>query len=345
MPTQQQQQQQQQAQGDRATAGLGACFDRAASEMAGESIDDVCWRHMDLRRYLVFNTVFILAHDSVLHPFEVIKVRQQHYRGTGMPLDAWTSARVLLKREGVQGLFRGLMPSTVGNLPGQLIYFGVYEYLKQMLMNADADTTLSKGGVGVIAGFAADTISMVAHTPAEVVSVRMMVSTVKLDYAGANGGARVVVPNARTVFRDVWRSDGIPGLYRGLIGSIASHAPTSAAWFGTYELTKSVLHDERRGTPPLTTFLISGAMAGAASVIVSNPLDVAKTRVQSADLGKPSAGFWTVLYRIVFREGLPGMTKGIGPRMLMQVPGSALTFASYEIVKKLSIKGNIDPIQ
>lgn len=74
-----------------------------------------------------------------------------------MPLDAWTSARVLLKREGVQvgrscvaprrrpsshcslrqGLFRGLMPSTVGNLPGQLIYFGVYEYRKTSMARVD----------------------------------------------------------------------------------------------------------------------------------------------------------------------------------------------------------------
>jgi hypothetical protein len=122
---------------------------------------------------------------------------------------------------------------------------------------------------------------------------------------------------------------------------------------------KEVLHKDPHKAPGLPVYLFSGAMAGAASVLVSNPLDVAKVRVQTSDIARRPIGFWSILLQVVRTEGndprhiesgcqliscpgISGMAKGIGPRLCMAVPGSALTFVCYEIVKKLSLK-QIDP--
>eukprot|EP00474_Spongospora_subterranea_P000691 CRZ01149.1 hypothetical protein [Spongospora subterranea] len=85
----------------------------------------------------------------------------------------------------------------------------------------------SKAAIGFAAGFSADILSLITHTPGEVISVRLMVSTTQLDYRPGCIEATVPVPTARQVFADLWRANGFSGLYRGLGGSIISHGPGS----------------------------------------------------------------------------------------------------------------------
>lgn len=60
-----------------------------------------------------------------------------------------------------------------------------------------------------------------------------------------------------------------------------TNSPNSATWFGTYEFAKTHLH--RLGwLDPTIEQLACGAMAGFASVVVSNPLDVVRTLVQTS---------------------------------------------------------------
>ena len=93
-----------------------------------------------------------------------------------------------------------------------------------------------------------------------------------------------------------------PGLFRGLSASIFAFGPASAVWWAMYEGTnrnlvawRSSLKSPATGTPCAEGTIeegdndghavwidaVSGLVAGCASSILTNPLDIAKTRLQA----------------------------------------------------------------
>ena len=75
-----------------------------------------------------------------------------------------------------------------------------------------------------------------------------------------------------------------------------------------------------------------------------NPLEVAKTRLQviSADsatnIEKIRRGFFSMLASVAKQEGLPGLYRGILPRLIVAVPGSAVSLVAYEFTKTMSLR-------
>ncbi|KJE92751.1 hypothetical protein, variant [Capsaspora owczarzaki ATCC 30864] len=91
-----------------------------------------------------------------------------------------------------------------------------------------------------------------------------------------------------------------------------------------------------------STHMTAGALAGLVSGVLSNPLDVAKTRMQVPEYKSHSEAsarehkFLPVFRGIYKTEGIRGLYKGIVPRILISMPCSALTFLGYEYVKRMS---------
>ena len=86
--------------------------------------------------------------------------------------------------------------------------------------------------------------------------------------------------------------------------------------------------------------LSSGSIAGAVSSILSNPFEVAKTRLQLLDYDviKGRIGFKKILSDLVIQEGVLGVCKGLKLKMLFRVPGAAITMWGYEYIKDCSRK-------
>lgn len=74
--------------------------------------------------------------------------------------------------------------------------------------------------------------------------------------------------------------------------------------------------------------------AGALAAGLTNPLDVAKTRLQTqSDTGIYYRGMLDALRRIKQAEGWLGFTRGIVPRMIFFSMAAGIQFGSYEYVK------------
>ena len=86
--------------------------------------------------------------------------------------------------------------------------------------------------------------------------------------------------------------------------------------------------------------VVAGATAGLVATIATNPMDIVRTRYQllSAQEVRSYAGHWNTLRSIVRHEGLRSLWKGCLPSLVINVPGSALTFAGYELAKRFSLK-------
>lgn len=142
----------------------------------------------------------------------------------------------------------------------------------------------------------------------------------------------------------ILREEGTRGLYRGLTPTLFALLPNWAVYFTVYERLKSAIgsrmHPEHASGPGV--HMAAAAGAGAATMMITNPLWVVKTRLQTQTLGlKMGSGSNTVHYkgtmdalkRITREEGLSGLYSGLGPS-LFGVMHVVIQFPLYESLKK-----------
>lgn len=79
----------------------------------------------------------------------------------------------------------------------------------------------------------------------------------------------------------------------------------------------------------------SGAIAGAIATCLTISGDVVKTRLQTQSrLGTEEyTGIIDAYKKIYKTEGIKGLHKGLGPRLLYIMPASAMTFTFFEYFK------------
>lgn len=165
------------------------------------------------------------------------------------------------------------------------------------------------------------------------------------------------------VVRTTMRQEGLRGLYKGYGATVMSFGPYSALYFTLYEEFKAASRTATGATKdadlPFVAFLLSGMTAGGAASFATNPLDLVKLRLQvqrsqrhamtpaaahtGALRGEGAAlkrskssppenyrGMWDGLVRVSKAEGVIGLWRGAGARMLFHAPASAITIASFE---------------
>ncbi|MDI1489247.1 MAG: high copy suppressor of abf2 [Ramalina farinacea] len=121
------------------------------------------------------------------------------------------------------------------------------------------------------------------------------------------------------------RDEGM-GLYRGAGWTAARNAPGSFALFGGSAAAKQYLYtlNDYNSATWLQNFVAS--ICGAtASLVVSAPLDVIKTRIQNRNFENPESGF-KILGRMAREEGASSFFKGLTPKLLMTGPKLVFSF-------------------
>jgi solute carrier family 25 (mitochondrial carnitine/acylcarnitine transporter), member 20/29 len=163
----------------------------------------------------------------VLSPVELVKVRLQVDAAPGHgPMD---TARGILKREGLRGMYRGLTVTALRDAPAHGVYFCTYEYARERLRPAEDDESLA---TMLVAGGLAGVASWVGSYPLDVVKSRLQAQTSSLRYRG-------VVD----CFRKSVREEGLPVLWRGLGTAVARAFVVNGAIFSAYELALRFLDD------------------------------------------------------------------------------------------------------
>jgi len=91
--------------------------------------------------------------------------------------------------------------------------------------------------------------------------------------------------------------------------------------------------EKKQATTALKSF-ISGGFGGVCSVLVGHPFDLTKTRLQTAQVGTYTGGL-DVVKKTIAADGIKGMYRGMGPPLVGVTPIFALSFASYDLGKKI----------
>ncbi|KAK8160479.1 mitochondrial carrier domain-containing protein [Phyllosticta citrichinensis] len=128
----------------------------------------------------------------------------------------------------------------------------------------------------------------------------------------------------RGLFRIV-KDEGF-GLYRGWGWTAARNAPGSFALFGGSAFAKEYIFKLKDYNKASWTQNFVASIAGAtASLVVSAPLDVIKTRIQNRNFENPESGF-RIISNMMKHEGATSFFKGLTPKLLMTGPKLVFSF-------------------
>ncbi|XP_028432500.1 solute carrier family 25 member 55a isoform X2 [Perca flavescens] len=211
---------------------------------------------------------------------------------------------------------------------------------------------LSKDGKGqtvfkeMLAGCGAGMCQVVITTPMEMLKIQLqdagrlaaqqqkpvMMSPTKLVATNTmlsrsyNSGTVVSAPravSATQIAKDLLRTQGIQGLYRGLGATLIRDVPFSIVYFPLFANLNRLGKPSPEGSSPFYWAFLSGCVAGSTAAVAVNPCDVVKTRLQSLNKGSSEEAYNGVVdcvSKIMQKEGPSAFLKGAGCRALVIAP-------------------------
>lgn len=146
----------------------------------------------------------------------------------------------------------------------------------------------------------------------------------------------------RGVFDYLRRIPGEQGgnlaFWRGNLTNCTRVVPTYALRFALFDFYRKIVTKgcDPNKALPVQRQLLSGALSGGTTMLVTYPLDLIRTRM-SADLtlarSKDSRNMAAAFRAAVQRDGWRGLYRGLGVSMVEIMPYIALSFGGYEFLK------------
>lgn len=134
----------------------------------------------------------------------------------------------------------------------------------------------------------------------------------------------------------ILKTEGLPGLFKGLTSTMFREMPGYFFFFGGYELSKSAITGGRPNEAGLLETIVAGGIGGVCLWTAIFPFDVVKSRIQVDSLNDPMN---KVLLTVLKKEGLRGLYKGLAPTLLRTFPSTGALFVAYEYSKLYMTKG------
>ena len=253
----------------------------------------------------------------VSHPLDTIRIRLQlqwsfesRYNGI---LD-W--ALKTIKREGIPGLYKGIVPPIVFQMPTYATIFGGKEFGNR-LWNKYAD--FSYNTQSIVAGWIGGAISTVMSCPTELLKIRAQSNySQKTDYF--------------KLARRLIKRQGVSSLFKGYLCTLIRDVPAFAVYFGLFEIgCKYFIKPSDPLWRELFFQMIFASLAGIGSWVVTYPFDIIKTVIQTSDKH--------LTIREVFREnyknvGMKYFFKGMGATSLRAIPMEATCLILYAQIRE-----------
>ncbi|KAI9924918.1 hypothetical protein ASPWEDRAFT_118310 [Aspergillus wentii DTO 134E9] len=276
--------------------------------------------------------------------------------------------RKIARNEGILSLWRGLSPTLMMGIPGNIIYFSGYDWLRSD-DRSPIKQAVPDAYTPLIAGSVARITAASAISPIEMFRTRLQ--------ATSGTGADHFKKTLEGLY-EMTQVRGYSSLWRGLTLTMWRDVPFSGLYWWLYEKVKTEFIETRKQAeahilphgPSYTeqrqsqgletvTFMdsfIAGATSGSIAALVTTPFDVGKTRQQvfrhvGDDRPDPTSikntfprppvppeqrSLPQFLLHIFREEGMAGLFRGWVARCLKVAPACAIMISTYELGKKMA---------
>jgi hypothetical protein len=216
--------------------------------------------------------------DMLMHSLDTVKTRQQgdpHLppKYTSMGNTYYT----IFRQEGVwRGLYGGVTPAFLGSFSGTVVFFGSYEWFKRRLIDYGINPSVAY----MSAGFLADLAASPLYVPSEVLKTRLQLQG---RYNNPFFTSGYNYRSSMHALRTIYRTEGMAELFSGYKATLFRDLPFSALQFAFYEQEQKwakqwVGPGNEIGLP---LEILTGASAGGMAGVLTCPMDVVKTRIQT----------------------------------------------------------------
>lgn len=290
-----------------------------------------------------------LTSTLVLHPLDLLKVRfavadgqsslKKNYRNIS------NAFSTIVREEGFQGLYKGVVPNCLGAGTAWGLYFLFYNTVKKQMIESSQQQQLGPLK-HMTAGACAGALTTAITNPIWVVKTRLCLQygtapTTTTTSSAATESVKSILPESKRytgtwdALRKVYRYEGVSGLYRGFIPGLlgVSHGAIQLA---AYEELKKVYlkrhnlpNDHNLGT---LQYLTCAALSKLLAASITYPYQVVRARLQ--DQHVHYEGVLDVVRRTWRYESYKGFYKGFRAYMLHVTPNICIVFFIYETVTK-----------
>uniref|UniRef100_A0A665UDS8 Mitochondrial glutamate carrier 2 n=1 Tax=Echeneis naucrates TaxID=173247 RepID=A0A665UDS8_ECHNA len=272
---------------------------------------------------------------TCVFPIDLAKTRLQNQR-TSCLEDRFRS-------EGYFGMYRGAAVNLTLVTPEKAIKLAANDFFRHQLSKDGGKLTVFKE---MLAGCCAGMCQVTITTPMEMLKIqlqdagrlaaqqRVMPSVVALKMGGTSAvlsrayntspAPQVIRVSAMEITRELLRTKGVTGLYRGLGATLMRDIPFSVVYFPLFaHLHQLGQHSSEDPSVPFYWSFTSGCLAGSIAAVVVSPCDVVKTRLQSLKKGANEEtynGVVDCVRKILRKEGPGAFLKGASCRALVIAP-------------------------
>jgi len=222
--------------------------------------------------------------------------------------------------EGLVSFWRGNTANVIRYFPTQALNFAFKDYFKSLFGFKKSEGYWIWFAGNVASGGAAGATSLLFVYSLDYARTRLANDA----KSSKKGGGERQFNGLLDVYRKTLASDGISGLYRGFVPSVAGIIVYRGLYFGVYDSLKpTVLVGSLEGSF-LASFLLGwGVTVGAG--LASYPLDTIRRRMMmTSGTGHHYKSMWAAAAEIASKEGYTSFFKGAGANILRGVAGAGV---------------------
>ncbi|KAM9800284.1 solute carrier family 25 member 55a isoform X1 [Syngnathus typhle] len=283
---------------------------------------------------------------TCVFPIDLAKTRLQNQRPGQQAYKSMMDCLVkTVRSEGYFGMYRGAAVNLTLVTPEKAIKLAANDFFRQHFAKNGQGLTVFKE---MLAGCGAGMCQVIVTTPMEMLKIQLqdagrlvaqqqkpvilspskLVATNTLLSRSYNSGTVSAMATPRAVSatqiaRELFRTQGIQGLYKGLGATLMRDVPFSVVYFPLFANLNRLGQPSAEQASPFYWAFFSGCLAGSIAAVAVNPCDVVKTRLQSLNKGSVEEAYSGVVdcvSKILHKEGASAFLKGAGCRALVIAP-------------------------
>uniref|UniRef100_A0A8C2MAL2 Solute carrier family 25 (mitochondrial carrier), member 18 n=2 Tax=Cricetulus griseus TaxID=10029 RepID=A0A8C2MAL2_CRIGR len=270
---------------------------------------------------------------TCVFPIDLAKTRLQNQQGKDVYKGMTDCLMKTARAEGFLGMYRGAAVNLTLVTPEKAIKLAANDFLRQLLMQDGTQRNLK---MEMLAGCGAGICQVVVTCPMEMLKIQLQdAGRLAVSHQGSASAAPTSRPystgsasthrrpSATLIARELLRTQGLWGLYRGLGATLLRDIPFSIIYFPLFANLNQLGVSEVTGKAPFAHSFVAGCAAGSVAAVAVTPLDVLKTRIQTLKKGLGEASYSGVTdcaRKLWTQEGAAAFMKGAGCRALVIAP-------------------------